>query len=164
MLIFVSKGKSCTNSKWNYWVQCDLWLFELLQNTIFLSPNIPFFCHHHLVGTDFIAKVWVFALLSPKNWVFIAICAIHSSHQATSEQGPSTTTKVHLYTFRKEEGRKGCLGNCNGEGRTVLHLNLQKYAKKSHFSPKTKSVKKVYFDETCTFLLPIIWNCSFHQF
>ena len=96
--------------------------------------------------------------MSPKNWVFIAICAIHSSHQATSEQGPSTTTKVHLYTFRKEEGRKGCLGNCNGEGRTVLHLNLQKYAKKKKFMKslftQKKSVKKVYFDETCTFLLP----------
>ena len=96
--------------------------------------------------------------MSPKNWVFIAICAIHSSHQATSEQGPSTTTKVHLYTFRKEEGRKGCLGNCNGEGRTVLHLNLQEYAKKKIHEPlitqKKKSVKKVYFDETCTFLLP----------
>ena len=99
--------------------------------------------------------------MSPKNWVFIAICAIHSSHQATSEQGPSTTTKVHLYTFRKEEGRKGCLGNCNGE---VAHSAAPKPAKickkkkkfmKSFFSTqKKKSVKKVYFDETCTFLLP----------
>ena len=96
--------------------------------------------------------------MSPKNWVFIAICAIHSSHQATSEQGPRTTTKVHLYTFRKEEGRKGCLGNCNGGGAHSAAPKPAKICKKknscSHFSPKKKIVKKVYFDETCTFLLP----------